>query len=110
VLGEWPVFGPLRQEPEEEAEDDESDFVAASTSGADPWTVAALPAVPLDDPAPSVRVRTRSEGRRARYSLDPIGEPARRRRLGRGSAPGGETIDVPAHPRERVLPSTVSVD
>jgi hypothetical protein len=112
VLGEWPLFGPVRQEhaEEEEAEDDEPEFVAATTSGADPWTVAALPAVPLEEPAPARPVKARPDGRRARYSLDPLGEPPRRRRPGRGSAPGGETIDVPAHPRERALPSTMSAD
>jgi hypothetical protein len=50
-----------------------------------------------------------SDERRARYSLDPLGEPERRRRLGRSTG-GAEIIDVPARPRERALPSTTSVN
>ena len=108
VLGEWPVFGPVPRQADA-ADEEEPQFVEASRPGADPWTVAALPAGPVDEPAPAIRVKMRP-GRRARYSLDPLGEPPRRRRLGRGAAAGAESIDVPAHPRERALPSTVSVN
>ena len=109
VLGEWPLFGPVerQEEQEEDADEDVPRFVEASRPGADPWTVAALPAGPVEEPAAPVRVKMRSDGRRARYSLDPLGDPPRRRRLGRGPA-GTELVDVPAHPRERALPSTVS--
>jgi hypothetical protein len=105
VLGEWPVFGPVQHEPEEDEENEEPQFVAPAAD-ADPWTVAALPAAPVEQHAPAVRVTMRSDGRLARYSLDPLGEAPRRRRLGRNS--GSETIEVPARPRERALPSTVS--
>jgi hypothetical protein len=104
VLGQWPLSGPVQDEEEEAPE-----FVGASTSGADPWTVAALPAVPLDEAAPERPVKMPSDERRARYSLDPLGEPERRRRLGRSTG-GAEIIDVPARPRERALPSTTSVN
>jgi len=105
VLGEWPVFGPVQHEPDEDEEDEEPQFVAPAAD-ADPWTVAALPAAPVEQREPAVRVTMRSDGRLARYSLDPLGEAPRRRRLGRNS--GSETIEVPARPRERALPSTVS--
>jgi hypothetical protein len=104
VLGEWPLFGPGRQDTQDE---EEPEFVDASSGGADPWTVAALPAVPLDGSQPAVRVKMRSDGRTARYSFDPLGDPPRRRRLGRGPTAVGEFIEVPAHPRERALPSAV---
>ena len=107
VLGEWPLLGPVQKERDDE---EEPEFVDASTAGADPWTVAALPAGPVGQSGPAVQVKMRSDGRRARYSLDPLGDQTRRRRLGRGSTAGAEIIEVPAHPRERALPSTMSGD
>jgi hypothetical protein len=104
VLGEWPLFGPVRQEEEDE---EEPEFVSEAVSGADPWTVAGLPAAPQEERAPAVRVPMRSDSRRARYSFDPLGDQPRRRRLGRGSAAGADVIEVPALPRERALPSGV---
>jgi hypothetical protein len=101
VLGEWPSFATVQAA---DVEQEEPESVGPAIGGADPWTVAALPAVPLDEPAPALRTAMRSDGRTARYSFDPLGEPPRRRRLGRASA-GGEVIEVPAHPRERALPS-----
>jgi hypothetical protein len=106
VLGEWPLFGPVEREAEEE-EEDEPAFVGEQARDADPWTVAALPAVPPEEEAPPVRLTMRGDGRRARYSFDPLGEQPRRRRLGRGSAAGADGIEVPAYPRERALPSSV---
>ncbi|HST14112.1 MAG TPA: hypothetical protein VLJ44_04565 [Gaiellaceae bacterium] len=106
VLGEWPLFGPASQQPEEE---EEPQFVEASVPGADPWTVAALPSPPLEESVHAVSVAMRSDARRAHYSLDPLGDPPRRRRLGRGSAGGAEIIEVLALPRERALPSSFSV-
>lgn len=104
VLGEWPVFGPAQREVEDE---EEPEFVSVSARDADPWTVAALPAVPVDEPVATVRVKMRTDGRRARYSLDPLGDLPRRRRIGRGAG-GAEFVDVPARPRERALPSTIA--
>jgi hypothetical protein len=96
VLGEWPLAGPVRHEPDE---DEEPEFVDASKPDADPWTVAALPAGPLDEEAHAVPMpRARTNGRRARYSLDPLGEPAPRRRFGRGASVQGETVEVAARP------------
>lgn len=103
VLGEWPLFGPAQHEAEEEEE--EPQFVAASVPGADPWTVAALPGGPVEEAARAISVvRVPTDGRKARYSLDPLGEPPRRRRLGRGSMVGLEVIEVPARPDRRALP------
>jgi hypothetical protein len=109
VLGEWPLFGPAQHEAEEEEE--ESQFVAASVPGADPWTVAALPGGPVEEEARVISVvRVPTDGRKARYSLDPLGEPPRRRRLGRGSMVGLEVIEVPARPDRRALPFSVPGD
>jgi len=98
VLGEWPAFGPVRQEEEEE----EPKFVAASVPGADPWTVAALPAGPPGDDVGDVLVtRPPSSGRTALYGLDPLGDatPRRRRRGGRGQAGVLEVAARPQGPR-----------
>lgn len=106
VLGEWPLVGPV---PHETEEDDEPEFVAASKPGADPWTIAALPGGPLDEEARAVPVlRARTDGRTARYSLDPLSEPAPRRRFGRGQSAQRETVEVAARPSgPRALPGAV---
>jgi len=105
VLGEWPVFGP-RQEEADEEEDDEPQFVDASP-GADPWTVAALPAGPVAEESRSISVvRVPSDGRKARYSLDPLGDTAPRRRFGRGRGQQWDSIEVAARPSRRALPGS----
>jgi hypothetical protein len=117
VFGEWPLAAPIHPEPEEEEEQEEQEqeqqeeggFVEPSSPGADPWTIAALPAIPLDD-GPAALPKARRSGRTARYSLDPLGEPDRRR-FGRGSrVRHGETVEVAARPTARVVPSTVRPD
>jgi hypothetical protein len=101
VLGEWPLFGPV-QRAEEEGEE-EPQFLEASVAGADPWTVAALPAGPADDEPRAISVvRVPTDGRRARYSLDPLGDPVPRRRFGR--ARSDDSIEVAARPSRRAFP------
>jgi hypothetical protein len=111
MLGEWPVAAPVAAEPELEP-------VLAEL---DPWSVAELPVAPLDEqeddpepepepepdaelepeaePEPSLAVELqRSAAGIARYSLDPLADPAPRRRFGRGGAPDPPAVDVPARP------------
>ena len=103
VLGEWPLFGPGREE--QAAEEEEPEFVDASKPGADPWTVAALPVGPLEADGRVVEVvRVPSDGRKARYSLDPLGDPAPRRRFGRARSHDWDSVEVAARPRRRPLP------
>lgn len=116
MLGEWPVAAPVAAEPELEP-------VLAEL---DPWSVAELPVAPLDEQEeepqpepepepvaelepeaePSLAVELqRSAAGIARYSLDPLADPAPRRRFGRGGAPDPPAVDVPARPEGvRALP------
>ena len=107
VLGEWPLSAPVRQEAQE---DEEPEFVDGAQPGADPWTVAALPVSPLGEEARAAPVlRVRVDGRTARYSLDPLGDPAPRRRFGRGQSAQRETLEVAARPSgPRGLPGDAS--
>jgi hypothetical protein len=61
---------------------------------------------PEPEPEPSLDVElTRSAQGVARYSLDPLGDPAPRRRFGRGGAPEPDAVEVPARPEgARALP------
>jgi hypothetical protein len=114
MLGEWPVAAPVADEPQP---------APAAQPGplaeVDPWTIAELPAAPVDeepepDPEPEMEPERepllevelqRSAAGIARYSLDPLGDPAPRRRFGRGGAPEPAALDVPARPEGvRALP------
>jgi len=111
VLGEWPLFGPAQHDAEEQEdekeEEEEPQFVAASVPGADPWTVAALPAGPDDQEERVISVvRVPTDGRKARYSLDPLGDPAPRRRFGRARSDQWESVEVAARPSRRAFPGT----
>ena len=125
MLGEWPVATPVA-EPELEP-------VLAEL---DPWSIAELPVAPIDEQeveqedeqaveqkgepepqlepeaeaAPSLEVELqRSAAGVARYSLDPLGDPAPRRRFGRGGAPEPPALEVPARPEGvRALPGRSS--
>lgn len=103
VLGEWPRFSNAGVEEEEQ----EAVFVSRPERDADPWTVAALPAAPVEPEAASARddaPRPSPAGRRfARHTLDPLGDGAPRRRFARGGT-SAETIEVEARPRSRRLP------
>jgi hypothetical protein len=115
-------------EPEPELQDEGEPQLALEAD--DPWVVEELPAVPLDEaepePEPESEVEPEPEPEPeqpqpvaplglvlaqpvqgvARYRLDPLGEPAPKRRFGRGG--GGEeplAVEVPARPTGvRVLP------
>ena len=101
VLGEWPLFGPVQRDAEEEPE---PVFATPSDAGADPWTVAAMPAAPVGEEPPPLRPQVRSS-RTARYSLDPLGSAPPARRFGRRGGAEAGVRDVPAGPRgERRLP------
>jgi hypothetical protein len=113
VLGEWPsaVTPPPEPEPEPdpepepEPEDEEPEFVAPGADDADPWTVAELPAEPGEEREPVAA----GEGALARYHLEPLADPAPRRRFGRRSDAEGEPIEVPARPRgARRLPGAAA--
>ena len=98
VLGTWPVASP----PPAVDEDEEPEPVFASPleRDADPWTVAALPAAPVV----TARQVGRSQ-RTARYNVDPLGDPAPRRRFARRGAEPVGTIEVAARPQgKRPLP------
>jgi hypothetical protein len=87
MLGEWPVAAPVADEPEPEPELDPEP---------DPE--------PEPEPLPEVALQRSATGV-ARYSLDPLGEPAPRRRFGRGGAAESPGIEVPARPEgPRALP------
>jgi hypothetical protein len=104
VLGEWPHVGPARREADEE---EEPKFVEASVPGADPWTVAALPAGPVEEEVRAISVvRVPTDGRTARYSLDPLGDPVPRRRFGRARSDRWESIEVAARPSRRAFPGS----
>jgi hypothetical protein len=121
VLGEWPHLASAgvaeNDEDEGEDENEEPEFVSASDPRADPWTVAALPEAPLEaeepepepepepvllpaapaSPRPAATLAV--DGHVARYTLDPLGEPAARRRFGRRvAAAAPPSIPVPARP------------
>lgn len=120
VLGDWPVAaaGVVARRPEPEPE--VADLDPADLPDPDSWTVVELPPPvhdlpePTPEPAPTpvviVEPKPRplpdsaAEVRLARYSFDPLAEPARRR-FGRSRPGGGPGLDVPAHPYGiRVLP------
>jgi hypothetical protein len=87
MLGEWPVAAPVADEPEPQPEPE-------------------LDPEPEPEPEllPEVALQRSATGV-ARYSLDPLGEPAPRRRFGRGGAAESPGIEVPARPEgPRALP------
>jgi hypothetical protein len=104
VLGEWPLFGPVRQDAEE---DEEPIFATAADADADPWTIAAMPAAPVGEESVPRHLPERSS-RNARYSFDPLASAPPARRFGRrGGTDSG--VDVPAWPRgERRLPGAAA--
>jgi hypothetical protein len=99
MLGEWPVAAPVADEPEPEPELE-----------AEPEPEPELEAEPEPEleaepePLPEVALQRSATGV-ARYNLDPLGEPAPRRRFGRGGAAESPGIEVPARPEgPRALP------
>jgi len=105
VLGEWPVLGPVQQDDEEEAE---PVFATPADEGADPWTVAEMPAAPVGEEPPPPRHFPARSTRTARYSLDPLASAPPARRFGRRGAEAG-VLEVPALPRGvRQLPGAAA--
>lgn len=129
VLGDWPLAAAgVAARPVEPDEADVADIDPSELPDPDSWTVVELPPAPVEHPPapaalpvvvapeptpepvvpePSPRrpaPASAGEVRLARYSFDPLAEPARRR-LGRRRPGGGPGLDVPAHPYGlRVLP------
>ena len=116
LLGEWPVSMHVTADPEDEAEPD-----------VEPGTIVSLPApildedtqpepAPLPEPEPELEpepepaavqpepeptidvVLARSAQGVARYTLDPLADPAPRRRFGRGGGEAVPAVEVPARP------------
>jgi hypothetical protein len=122
VLGEWPVAPPAAgEETQEEPPGDEIEPVDEpqpdlwgrrdeGDGDADPWTVAELPAEPEATGEPRERPPlvdlVPTAQRTARHRLDPLPEPAQKRRFRRRQVQDdGPTVDVPARPAGvRVLP------
>jgi hypothetical protein len=113
VLGEWPHPEPLPVELP----------VGAKQGASDPdrWTAVDLPAVPDDEPEPKALAPARpmapaaggAAGRSgqglARYNFDPLGEPAPRRRFGRGGTDPPQAVEAPVRPAgDRALPGRAS--
>src|SRR5581483_3425241 len=104
MLGEWPVSGRVAPEPEPETPE---------PGPAEPDVVPELELEPEPEPVPTPTidvVLTQSAQRVARYTFDPLAEPAPKRRFGRGG--GGDAtpaVQVPARPEGvRVLPGRSS--
>jgi hypothetical protein len=69
--------------------------------------VAALPAGPVEEEVRAISVvRVPTDGRTARYSLDPLGDPVPRRRFGRARSDRWESIEVAARPSRRAFPGS----
>jgi hypothetical protein len=107
MLGEWPVSGRVAEpeaEPEFEEELDDELVVPLP-----PAPALVEPPVSLPPPAPEPTidvVLARSAQRVARYNLDPLADPAPKRRFGRGDGDDQPpAVEVPARPEGvRVLP------
>jgi hypothetical protein len=123
VLGEWPLAAPVEVETEPVEEEAVAEEEAAEQPepapapdepeperAADPWTVASLPAAPLEEEDEAVRAEAGAEpARLARHTLDPLAEAEPKRRFGRRTAEAVETVEVAARPRgPRPLPGVAS--
>jgi hypothetical protein len=115
VLGEWPVAGhvaeapapepnpwpPVALEPDGETADEQELVVPLPPPVLvePPVSIAQTPETPLPAPEPTIDVvLTRSAQQVARYSLDPLAEPAPKRRFGRGGGDDPLAVEVPARP------------
>lgn len=123
MLGKWPVAAPTHEPPVSprviEAEPD-----AEPEPDPDPWTVRELPAAPIDEvdeepePEPEPRPEPAADTFEvsdtpidvefarpvqgvARHSLDPLAEPAPRKRFGRGGPAEVPAVEVPSRPEGR---------
>jgi hypothetical protein len=128
VLGAWPVAAASVAGRPDPAGSDIADIDPSELPDPDSWTVVELPPAPVEhpsappalpvvvapeptpepvlapEPSPRPTPASASDVPLARYSFDPLAEPARRR-FGRRRPGGGPGLDVPAHPYGlRVLP------
>jgi len=99
ALGEWPSApeAPPDQHPVIEVPSAASDVAVAEP---EPLTAAA----PVK--LPPVRLENAAGRPRARYSFDPLAEPAPKRRFGRRRDEAVDELEVPARPVSRGLPGT----
>jgi len=108
VLGEWPLV----TRPAASVDDHEPEAVFAPPGEAeDPWSEIALPPTPDARAAgqfsdPDERIRRESRVTQASwYTLDPLGDPAPKRRFRRDARAEGR-VSVPARPARRALPGS----
>lgn len=99
VLGEWPSAPPPTES--------ESEILPA------PAPLPVIEAAPEEEPQapvklPPVRLEAAPGTPRGRYTFDPLGEPAPRRRFGRRREPDAPELEVPARPSGRGLPGTAT--
>ncbi|MFL5954951.1 MAG: hypothetical protein ACJ76I_12690 [Gaiellaceae bacterium] len=124
MLGDWPIAAPAEPPVSPPQPPSMPTPEPDPVGDPDPWTIQELPAAPLgelepDDaaapepqevadaePQPVLEVvLTQSVHAIARYSLDPLAEPAPRRRFGRGTIVEAPAVEVPSRPQgPRPLP------
>jgi hypothetical protein len=98
VLGEWPAA------PEAPPEAAPAVPAPVPAAGAEPEEAKPPQALPVQ--LPPVRLELAPGMPRARYSFDPLGEPAPKRRFGRRRDQDEPELEVPARPAGRGLPGT----
>jgi hypothetical protein len=100
VLGEWPSAPEAPPEPEQ--------LPVIEAQPVDPEPEPEPEPAPQPEPVrlPPVRLEVASGTPRARYSFDPLSEPAPKRRFGRRHEPEAPELEVPARPSLRALPGT----
>jgi hypothetical protein len=128
MLGDWPVAVPPVSPPQAAVSVPTVEPIAEPqpVDERDPWTIQELPAAPLgelepepeddgvpeQEPVPEIApmpdtvarasvevVLTQSVNGVARYSLDPLAEPAPRKRFGRGTTVEVPAVEVPSRPQ-----------
>ena len=127
MLGEWPVAAPPAEPPVSQppvspppvsAPVPEPEPQPEAEPEPDPWTVQELPAAPLGEEVSDSEPMQEVEAEEpvsdtasdlqvelvlsvqgvARYSLDPLAEPAPRKRFGRGATAEVPMVEVPSRP------------
>lgn len=100
----------LEREPEPEPEPEPDEEPGTAEDALEPEPEPVSDTVPVSDTLPSLDVvLVRSVQGVARYSLDPLAEPAPRKRFGRGTAAETPAVEVPSRPEGlRPLPGRTS--
>jgi len=101
ALGEWPS---APEAPPERAPAVQLPVIEAPSSASPPEPKVAPAPVKL----PPVRLELAPGTPRARYSFDPLAEPAPKRRFGRRREEAEPELEVPARPSGRGLPGTAA--